>query len=113
MYQWKRCIEEDVGFGRRWEEWEKYVEKLEKELQLNKNRRLAVYVHNLPFEFQHMRKFGRFTDAFLTDNRKVIRVLMNECIEFRCSYALSNMSLRKFCENEQGVTYYKLSDTYD
>lgn len=113
MYQWQWCIGDAVVFGRRWEEWEEFAKRTEKELQLNEHRRLAVYVHNLPFEFQFMRKFGIFTDSFLTDNRKVIRVLMNGCIEFRCSYALSNMSLQKFCENERGVTYYKLSDTYD
>lgn len=113
MYHWQWCIEDKVVFGRRWEEWQKFVVNLIEKLQLNENRRLAVYVHNLPFEFQHMREFGDFTNCFLTDNRKVIKCVLNGCIELRCSYTLSNMSLQKFCENEEGVTYYKLKDTYD
>lgn len=112
MYHWQFCIGYRVIFGRTWEEFQKCLKAIEKNMNLSKKMRLVVYVHNLAFEFQHMRRFINVTDSFCKSERSPLHVVHNGCIEFRCSAALSNMSLKMFCKNEN-ATFYKLADTYD
>lgn len=107
MYQWQFCVGEDVCFGRTWEEFQTFVQKLTLALQLNKNRLLPVYVHNLAFEFQFMYQFIQIDSIFAKDKRKPLKVT-TPGIEYRCSYFLSNMSLKKFCENSHLCTHYKM-----
>lgn len=114
MYHWQVCIDTYVIFGRRWEEFTKLLTYMSNEMNLNSKNRLVIHVHNLPFEFAHCRRFLNVTEGFYKDINKPVRVLTAEGIEFRDSYILSNMSLGKFCENEEGVIHYKLSgDDYD
>lgn len=109
MYQWQFCIRRTVFFGRTWEEFREFVEILRRKFMLTPSRRLVVYVHSLPFEFQFMRRFFDWTDVFLKGNRQPLKAVCNGCIEFRCSYALSNMTLEKFCENTPGIIFAKNS----
>lgn len=113
MYQWQFCIDDCVCFGRTWEEFTYLIDQLEKRMNLSLSNRLVIYVHNLPFEWAFMRKFLNYHDGFFREEKKPLKIVTKEGIEFRCSYALSNMSLNKFCENESNVTHYKLIDTYD
>ena len=107
MYQWQFCIDHDVFFGRTWDSFQDFIGILSDRLQLNASRRLVVYVHNLSFEFQFMRRFFSWTNVFLKGPRNVLRAVANDVIEFRDSYALSNMSLAKFCENTPGIIFTK------
>ena len=114
MYHWQFCIEDYVIFGRTWEEFSTLLSTLSTEMNLGYNHRLVCFCHNLNFEWQFMRFFVHYTDGFFKEERKPLKILLAEGIEFRDSYALSNMNLSKFCENEEGVTHYKLSgDDYD
>ena len=114
MYHWQFCIGDKVIFGRRWEEFQNLLKYISDNMNLSSSTRLVVWVHNLSFEFQFMRRFINVTEGFFKDVNKPVQILTAEGIEFRDSYILSNMSLAKFCENEEGVTHYKLSgDTYD
>lgn len=113
MYQWQFCIDDCVCFGRTWNEFMRLIARLEKGLNLSLKNRLVIYVHNLPFEWAFMNRFINYEDGFFREPRKPLKILTSEGIEFRCSYALSNMSLNKFCKNEIGVKHYKLIDTYD
>lgn len=112
MYHWQFCIDYRVIFGRTWSEFQKLLASLEKNMDLSKNHRLVVYVHNLSFEFQFMRHFLHVTDSFCKSERNPLKIVHNECVEFRCSAALSNMNLDIFCKNENSV-YRKLTDTFD
>ena len=113
MYQWQFCIDDCVCFGRTWEEFQKLIKQLEKCMNLSLKNRLVVWVHNLPFEFCFMNRFINYHDGFFKEERKPLKIVTREGIEFRYSYALSNMSLSKFCKNEENVTHFKLVDTYD
>lgn len=115
MFHWQFCIEEHVIFGRYWDEFIHLVDVMSNKLLLSTKRILVIYIHNLPFEFQFMKKFfNNWTNAVVASNGSLMKVLLNGCIELRCSYKLSNMSLQKFCENSEGVTHYKLDgDEYD
>lgn len=113
MYQWQFCIENCVCFGRTWEEYQQFLNNLRDILKLDKKQKLIVYVHNLAFEFQFMKEFINIDSIFAKDTRKPMKVESNG-IEFRCSQMLSNMSLKKFCENSKGCYHFKLSgDDYD
>ena len=108
MYHWQFCFDDEVVFGRTWEEFQTLLHSLEVNLNLSLNNRLVIWVHNLGFEWQFMRNFVEFEDGFFLDERRPAKILTKSGIEFRCSYILSNMSLQKFCENEEGVIHYKL-----
>lgn len=112
MYQWQFCIDNKVIFGRRWEEFQELVEKLQ-EIGCDSDHFIVCYVHNLPFEFQFMQNFLTWEEIFARKKRKPIKARCFEGIEFRCSYMLSNMSLEKFCENEKGVIHCKNVGVYD
>ena len=114
LYQWQFCIKDTVCFGRTWNEFLSFCEKLHLYLHTSDWKRVVVYVHNLSYEFQFMKDFIEFSEIFARDAHKVMKCFSHRYgIEFRCSYFLSNMSLSKFCENSAGVTHYKLVDTYD
>lgn len=114
MYHWQFCLDNQVVFGRRWEEFQELLKRLEQNMNLSLKNRLVIWVHNLSFEWQFMRDFVDFEDGFFLEERKPAKIILKSGIEFRCSYVLSNMSLQKFCENEVGVTHYKLDgETYD
>lgn len=114
MYHWQFCVDDQVCFGRTWNEFIKLLEELRRRMDLDNKRRLVIWVHNLAFEFQFFRRFVNVIDGFYKDPREPLKVVIDGGIEFRDSYALSNMTLQKFCENEPGVIHYKLSgDEYD
>lgn len=114
MYQWQFCLDDCVCFGRTWEEFQLLIRELEKRMNLSLNNRLVIYVHNLPFEWTFMSAFLNYHEGFFREERKPLKIVTKEGIEFRCSYALSNMSLNRFCKNEANVIHYKLSgDDYN
>lgn len=98
MYIWQMCIENKVVFGRTWNDWKKFLNKLIDIYELNEKKKLVIYVHNLSFEFQFIKDFIEFKNIFATDSHKVLKC-SNDYFEFRCSYRLSNMNLKKFIEN--------------
>ena len=107
MYQWQFCIDHDVYFGRTWEQFTDFIYRLIDRLGLSDKKKLVVYVHNLSFEFQFMRRFFTWSDCFLKGPRNVLKAVAAGCIEFRDSYALSNMGLAKFCEHTPGIVFTK------
>ena len=117
MYIWQCSINNDIVItGRTWEEYEALCQVINEECEQIKNERglkekplLIMYVHNLAFEFQFLSGIFDFEpeDVFLRAARKPIYARTG-CIEYRCSYIHSNMSLEKFCES-MGVENKKLS----
>lgn len=117
MYHWQMDIGGVVVYGRRWEEWLELMKKISDWLELSKERRLVVYVHNLAYEFQFIRDFliddlGGI-DVFATARRTPIYVMTGAGFEFRCSYKLTNMNLQRACENELGVIHPKAAGDLD
>lgn len=93
MYIWQFCINGVVVIGRTWNEFIQLVEALEDALELSDKNRLYVYVHNLSYEFQFMRKWFDWLEVFAVDSRKPIKALCTHGIEFKDSYILSGYSL--------------------
>lgn len=107
MYIWQFCINETVCIGRTWEEYRKFLDNLKLHIDTTW-RKIPVYVHNLAYEFQFMKDFFHVDDIFCRGKRDVVYCTMED-IEYRCSYILSNMSLKKFLEKSKGVTFPKMS----
>lgn len=57
-------------------------------LGLSYGRRLITYVHNLPYEFQFIRKRFEWEEVFILSNRKPVYCHTNG-VEFRCSLKLA------------------------
>lgn len=88
MYIWQFGIYNYVTTGRTWNELINLLKVLGKILALDTNRRLVVYVHNLPYEFQFVRKHLEWEEVFILSERKPAYGTSNG-IEFRCSLKLA------------------------
>ena len=88
MYVWQFGIYNLVTTGRTWGEFLAFCRVLRKVLHLGENRRLVVYVHNLPYEFQFIRKRLDWENVFMLSDRKPVYCISGG-IEFRCSLKLS------------------------
>lgn len=104
MYVWQFGIDGRVFIGRTWDEFIDLLDRLKGAFDINIENRLVVYVHNLSFEFQFIRKLFRWYSVFSIDNRKPIYAVTCTGFEFRCSYLLSGYSLAKVGDN---LTTYK------
>lgn len=88
MYIWQFGINNLVTYGREWWELKKLLHFVSKVLRLDSNRRLLVYVHNLPYEFQFIRKLFDWEKVFVLSERKPVYARTGG-IEFRCSLKLA------------------------
>lgn len=97
MYIWMFAVESDVIIGRTWDEYKTFVYRVEERLQ--ESEKLLVFVHNLSYEFQFLSGVFDFRteNVFALDRRKVAKVV-HGCIEYRCSYIHSNMSLQQWAD---------------
>lgn len=99
-YVWQFGIGLDnVFYGRTWYELLDFLTDLKQWLGLNESKRLIMYVHNLGYEFQFMRKYFNWVNIFAVDERKPVKALCDLGIEFRDSYILSGYSLANTAKN--------------
>ena len=98
VYLWCLNIDGIIYQGRTLEEFTSLLFNISKQNQLSIYKRLVVYVHNLPFEFQFIRKHFKWYNVFASDDRKVIKAVTVHGIEFRDSYILSGYSLSNVAE---------------
>lgn len=100
MYIWQLGINGSTLYGRTWTEFVRILDDLSKHFETSINKRLIIFVHNLSYEFQFMRKWidwekDKYGKAviFSLKERRPIYALTSSGIEFRCSYILSNYAL--------------------
>lgn len=115
MYHWQVCIDGFVCFGRTWKEFLTFLRKMNRALNnYNEQHKLVCYIHNFSYEFQFLYSWIKLTNVFAIDKRKPLKAISKEFnIEFRCSYLLSNMNLKKFIENTPNAHYFKGSGDLD
>ena len=113
MYCWQMAINGRVIFGRTWDEFIKVLNRLTEFFNLYSGRRLIMYVHNLAFEFQFIRKQLEWESVFSIETRKPLYALTTGGIEFRDSYLLSGYSLAKLGDNLQKYKVKKLVGDLD
>ena len=88
MYMWQFGIGGCVTIGRTWDEYIMLMLSLTAILKLNKEKRLAVYVHNLSYEFGFMHKRFNWDEVFILESRKPT-IALNGGIEYRDMLKLS------------------------
>lgn len=104
-YIWQFSINDNVYYGREFNDFIKVLDALPKV-------ELIIYIHNEPYEFMFLQNILTFDDVFARAPHKPMKARCKEYphIEFRCSYALTNLSLEKWGQ-ELGV--YKKSGQLD
>jgi len=108
MYIWQFAFEDYIIYGRTWEQYKAFTMKLQELGQLSKERVLITYIHNMSFEFQFMRKYFDWINIFAVDERKPIKALTEQGIQYKDSYILSGYSLSSVANNLQKHTIKKL-----
>lgn len=111
MWHWQACVDGLVITGRTWAEFSEFLDGCDRNLA--KGQTLVFYVHNLAFEFQYLRAIHDFTsdEVFCVNGRKVVKACIGPRFEFRCSYFLTNMSLRQFLK-KMGIEHQKTEMDY-
>lgn len=113
MYIWQLAINGRVIVGREWSEFLYCMNKIVEILDLNKQSRLMIFVHNFSYEFQFIRKFFNWYKVFAISTRKPIYGITENGFEFRCSYILSNKSLAKLGDDLQKYKVSKMVGDLD
>ena len=113
MYVWQFGIAGKVILGRTWGEFLQLCQEISIRFNLNENKKILVYVHNLEYEFQFLRHYFRWIKVFSMKKREPIYALCDLGIEFRCSYLLSGYSLKKLGEELHTYPVEKLSGDLD
>ena len=113
MYEWTLGINGLVMIGRTWGEFESVLDIIVEKLELTEKKRLILYVHNLSFEFQFMRKHFTWANVFALSIRTPVYAVTDAGIEFRCSYILSGYSLAKLGEHLRLYPVQKLVGDLD
>ena len=98
MYIWQFGILNWVTYGRTWDEFIGFMNLLSDVLGLSEDLKLVVYVHNLAYEWQFMRKIVKWDKVFLLEDRKPVYAIWGG-YEFKCSLKLSSKSLAKVGED--------------
>lgn len=101
MYVWMLGIGHNtpIHYGRTWEEFQDVITTISDSLELTEDKRLVIYVHNLGYEFQFMRHYFDWLEVFAVGERKPIKAVTTQGIEFRDSYILSGFSLANTAKN--------------
>lgn len=114
MYHWQIGIDGIVTSGRAWPDYQKLLSAINQQFGLSwKSERLVIYVHNLPYEFQFMRKWFDWSDVFMLDNRKIVRCTTGP-FEYRCSLKLAGgRSLKSVGDNLNKYIIRKMAGDLD
>lgn len=107
MYVWQFSINEDVYYGRTWDEFKLFLNRLE----ANDDTRKIVFVHNLSFEFQAIWSVLRIKSVMSRKSRKLLSCQLEDYnIELRCTLMLSNLKLEKLPDVYQLPVKKKVGD---
>ena len=99
MYVWQMAIDDIIILGRTWEELQDLIDVIRDIFNVSSKKIFVIYIHNMEFEFQYMRKYFEWEVVFASKTRKPIYAKTKDGFEFRCSYILSGYSLEKLAEN--------------
>ena len=107
MYIWQFGINDQVYYGRTWEEFVAFLDKLE----ANDDNRKILFIHNLGFEFQALWSVVRIKSVMSRKSRKLLTCKLEDYnIELRCTMMLSNLKLEKLPDVYQLPVQKKVGD---
>ncbi|MBQ9011137.1 MAG: hypothetical protein IJ093_00615 [Bacilli bacterium] len=90
MYVWQFSVNDQVYYGRTWQEFKSFLDRIEE----NCDKEKFVFVHNLSFEFQFLSGQFKFKEVLARKSRKVMGCKFEDWnITMRCTLFMSNVSL--------------------
>lgn len=113
MYAFVFGINGNTIIARTWDDFEYILNKISAFYNLGKDRRVIIWVHNLAYEFQFMRKRLKWEKVFSVEDRKPVQAITKNGIEFRCSYILSGYGLESVGKNLTQYDVKKLIGNLD
>lgn len=117
-YIWTFKIFDEVFFGRDLDYFKDLLKLLAQEFRLysdpigDTSKKMVIYVHNLPYDFQFFRKYLEIDDVFARDKREPLKAT-SDCFDFKCSLALSQRSLAQVAKNLTKHNLKKLKGDLD
>ena len=93
MYIWQFSFNDNVLFGRTWNEFIYLIDKIKKYNNLSKSVHIIVWIANMNFEFSFINSYLNITRIFAKEKRKPLYFEVDECIEFREALTISGGSL--------------------
>lgn len=113
MYCWSFCLNGACVFGRTYDEFIQLITAIEEHYRLSTSRRLRVYVRNLGFEFQFIRKWFEWSSVYARQPRTPMEAVTTDGLEFRCSMVLTNQKLSATAEDLIAHKIQKLTGELD
>lgn len=92
MYAWTLGLNGLVMLGRTWDDLMSVMDVIKSVMHLSDTRLLPVYVHNLAFDWQFLRKHLEWTDVFAMETLKPMYAICDG-FKFLCSYVLTGKTL--------------------
>lgn len=99
MYIWSFTYNDITILGSYWEEFLELLEMFEHVFDLDERNQLLIFIANMGFEFQFMRKWLNVTDSFFVDERKPLYIIHDKKIEFRDALQISGGKLEDLARN--------------
>lgn len=99
MWAWGLAVGDTCYMGRTWGEFLDALEVLKEEWNITPDHRCIIWVHNLSYDFQYIRRWLKWSQVFALSSREVCYALADTGIEFRCSYILTGYGLEKVGEH--------------
>lgn len=113
MYAWSLSIQGYVILGRTWDEFMDVYSRLLEIFELTEEKRIIIYIQNLAYEFQFMCKRFVWNSVFCLKERRPIKCVTVDWVEFRCSYMLSGFSAAVIGNNLQRYKIHKMVGDLD
>ena len=99
MYHWQFSLNDIVIYGRKWKEFKYLINKIEKVNGFRDNVKMIVWVANLSFEFQFIRKWLHVTRLFAKEERQPLLAEHNGWLQFREALSISGGNLEQLAKD--------------
>lgn len=112
MYAWMFTADDNgvVCLGRTWDE---YVTLMDALAYYGDTAIVPIYVHNLQWDFQFIRRWSAWERVFAISNRRPVYARTNTGVEYRCSYILTNYALDTVAKNLHRHSFRKMIGDLD
>ena len=99
MYIWQMSFNDYVLLGRTWDSFILTIDILKRYNTLNRSKRIIIWIANLSFEFQFLRKRFNITKVFAKEKRQPLYAIIDDCIELRDPLPISGGSLAQLAKD--------------
>lgn len=93
MYIWTCTINDTTIRGNSWTDWLRLLNLIKSILQPDPKHYQLIFIANLSFEFQFMRKYLNVTDSFFLEEREPLYIIHDNFIEFRDALLITGGNL--------------------